>query len=92
MVNLLKNDRKQKISNTKVEHLYIDCRFIFRSAARAERLFSHCKYIKTVTRNRLTPQLFNAITFLKSNRKIWKNSQQSISRAISMIKIENSRA
>ena len=26
--------------------LYIDCRFIFGSAARVERLFSHCKYIK----------------------------------------------
>ena len=92
MVNLLKNDRKRKVSNTKDEHLYIDCRFIFRSAARAERLFSHCKYIKTETRNRLTPQLFEAINFLKSNRELWENSQQLISRAISMSKMENSRA
>ena len=72
--------------------LCIDCRFIFGSAARAERLFSHCKYIKTETRNRLTPQLFETITFLKSNRELWENSQQLISRAISMSKMENSRA
>ena len=72
--------------------LYIDCRFIFGSAARTERLFNHCKYIKIETRNRLTLQLFEAITFLKSNREIWENSQQLISRAISMSKMENSRA
>ena len=75
MVDLLKNNLKRKINNTKDEELYIDCRFIFGSAARAERLFSHCKYIKTETRNRLTPQLFEAITFLKSNRELWENSQ-----------------
>ena len=86
MVNLLKNDRKRKVSNTKDEHLYIDCRFIFRSAARAERLFSHCKYIKIVTRNRLTTHFFNATTFLKSNRELWKNSQQLISRAYQGLK------
>ena len=45
--------------------LYIDCRYIFVSAARAEELFSHCKYIKIKTRNRLTPQLFEAITFFE---------------------------
>ena len=72
--------------------LYTDCRFIFGSATRTERLFSHYKYIKTEIRNRLTPQLFEAITFLKSNREIWENSQQLISRAISMSKMENSRA
>ena len=91
-VDLLKNDCKRKIDNTKDEDLYIDCRFIFGSAARAKRLFSHCKYIKTETRNRLTPQNFEAITFLKSNRELWKNSQQLISGAIPMSKMENSRA
>ena len=53
--------------------LYIDCRFIFGSAARAERLFSHCKCIKIETRNMLTPQLFEAITFLKSVEKFGRN-------------------
>ena len=92
MADLLKNNLKRKINNTKDENLYINCRFIFESVARVERLFSHCKYIKTETRNRLTPQLFEAITFLKSNRELWENSQQLISRAISMSKMENFRA
>ena len=72
--------------------LYINSRFIFGLSARAERLFSHYKYIKTETRNRLTPQFFEAITFLKSNRELWENSLQLISRAISMSKMENFRA
>ena len=38
-----------------------------------------------------TTQLFEAINFLKSNRELWENSQQLISRAISMSKIENFR-
>ena len=63
IVDLLKNKLKRKMNNTKDEDLYIDCRFIFGTAARAERLFSQCKYIKTDTRNRLTSQLFEAITF-----------------------------
>ena len=92
MVDLLKNNLKRNINKTKDEDLYIECRFIFGSAARAEKLFSHCKYIKTETRNRLTPQLFEAITFLKSNRELWENSQQLISRTISMSKMENFRA
>ena len=40
----------------------------------------------------MTPQLFKAITFLKSNRELWENLQQLISRAISMSKMENFRA
>ena len=60
--------------------------------ARTERIFSHYKFIKTETRNRLTPQIFEAITFLKSNREFCRNSQQLISRAISMSKIGNYRA
>ena len=91
-VDLLKNDCKRKIDNTKDEDLYIDCRFIFGSVARTERLFSHRKCIKVDTRNRLTPQLFEAITFLKSNREYWEKSLQLISRAISMSKMENVRA
>ena len=65
MVDLLKNDRKHKTKDIKDEYLSIDCRFIFGSEARAEKLFSRYKYIKTETRNRLTPQLFEAINFLK---------------------------
>ena len=63
MADLLKNNLKRKISNTKDEDLYIYCRFIFGSATRAEMLFSYCKCITRETRNRLTPQIFDAITF-----------------------------
>ena len=63
MADLLKNNLKRKINNTKDEELYIECRFIFGSAACIERLFSHCKYIKTKTRNRLTPQLLKLLFF-----------------------------
>ena len=40
----------------------------------------------------MIPKLFESITFLKSNRELWKNSQQLISRAISMSKMGNFRA
>ena len=86
MADLLKKYLKRKINNIKDEELYIDSRFIFRSAARAERLFSHCKYIKIVTRNRLTTHFFNATTFLQSNRELWKKLQQLISRAYQGLK------
>ena len=54
MTDLLKHNLKRKITNTKDEDLYIDCRFIFGPTGRVERLFSHCKYIKIETHNRLT--------------------------------------
>ena len=71
---------------------YIDCRFIFWVSSSYRELFSHYKYIKIETRNRLTPQIFEATTFLKSNKELWENSQQLISRAISMSKMEKFRA
>ena len=61
----LKNYHKRKISDTKDEDFWIDCRFNFESVARIERLFNHYKYIKIETRIRLTPQIFEAITFWK---------------------------
>ena len=48
MAVILKNYRKRKINDTKDEDLYVDCTFIFESAARAERLLSHCKCIQTL--------------------------------------------
>ena len=72
MTDLLKKYRKRKINDTKDEDLYIYCRFIFGSATRAEMLFSYCKFITRETRHRLTPQIFDAITFLKSNRELWE--------------------
>ena len=90
MVDLFNNNLKHKINDTKDDNLYIYCKFIFRTVARVERLFSHCKYIRTDIRNRLTPQIFEAITLKKSNRELWENSQHLISREILMSKIGNS--
>ena len=61
IADILKNYLKRKINNTKDEDLYIDCRFIFGPVARSQRLFSHCKYIKTETHHRLTPQMFEVL-------------------------------
>ena len=62
MVDLFNNNLKHKINDTKDDNLYIYCKFIFRTVARVERLFIHCKYTRTDIRNRLTPQIFEAIT------------------------------
>lgn len=86
IVDLLKKDHKRKLNDSKDEDVHIDYRFILGSAVCADRLFSHCKYFKTETRNRLTTTHFEVITFLKSNREILENSQQFVSRAISMSK------
>lgn len=42
----------------------------------------------TEARNKLTPYLFEAISFLKSNRELYEYSQELISHEISMNKIE----
>ena len=63
MTDILKNECKRKIDDTKDENLYKKSRFIYESVARAKKLFSHFKYTEIEPRNRLTPQLFEAITF-----------------------------
>ena len=65
MAALLRNNYKRKINDTKDEDLYVDYRFIFRSATRAKILLSHRKCIKIEIRNRLTPHHFEDISFLK---------------------------
>ncbi len=45
---------------------YINCDFILGSVAEVERLFSMAKYVMAENRRSLTPQLFEAIMFLKS--------------------------
>jgi hypothetical protein len=41
------------------------------SSAEVERLWSVAKYILTDHRKRLTPQLFEALLFLKQNKDFW---------------------
>ncbi len=41
------------------------------SVAEVERLFSMAKYVMAENRQSLTPQLFEAIMFLKFNERFW---------------------
>lgn len=50
---------------------YMDSRFILGSAAEIERLFSSAKHILTVGRRAMTPQLFEALIYLKYNSRFW---------------------
>jgi len=61
--------KKAKTSCTDDE--YINCDFILGSAAEVERLWSTCKYILCENRMRLSPQLFEALVFLKVNSRLW---------------------
>jgi len=61
--------KKSKLNSN--EDPYINCDFILGSAAEVERLWSTCKYILCENRRRLTPQLFEALVFLKVNGRFW---------------------
>ena len=50
---------------------YKNVGFICGSAAEVERLWSICKYILTNVRSRMTPNLFEALVFLKVNHEYW---------------------
>ena len=50
---------------------YHNVNYICGSAAEVERLWSLCKYILTNTRSRMTPNLFEALIFLKVNYDYW---------------------
>jgi hypothetical protein len=50
---------------------YVNCDFIYGSSAEVERLWSVAKYILTDQRKRLTPQMFEALLFLKQNKEFW---------------------
>ncbi len=50
---------------------YIDCNFILGSVAEVERVFSFAKYVLSDNRRCVTPQLFEALMFLKINSRFW---------------------
>ena len=50
---------------------YIDCSFLVSTSCSAERLFSMAKWVLTNLRHRMSPILFEAILFLKFNRRLW---------------------
>ena len=62
---------------------YINVNFICGSAAEVERLWSIAKYILSNTRSRLTPNLFQALMFLKINQEYWdcRSVQQAYTEA-----------
>ncbi|KAG6949662.1 hypothetical protein JG687_00014712 [Phytophthora cactorum] len=51
------------------------------TSASVERLFSSAKYVMTERRNRMTPVLFEAMTFLKTNSAYW-DSRLVVAKAI----------
>ena len=50
---------------------YQNVDYVCGSASEVERLWSLCKYILTNTRSRMTPNLFEALVFLKVNYDYW---------------------
>ena len=61
---------------------YIDCNFIFGSAAQVEQMWSQAKYILSQQRSRMSPRLFETILYLKINDRFWDNN--TVQEAISM--------
>lgn len=61
--------RKRKNDGSKYSYMNAD--FILGSVAEVERLWSICKFILSDTRNRLEPQIFEALVYLKVNKHIW---------------------
>jgi hypothetical protein len=50
---------------------YVNCNFIFGSAAKVERLWSMGKQILRYDRSSMTPLVFETMLFLKVNRHYW---------------------
>ena len=75
-------EKRQKINNQ--DPKYRDCDFILGSNAIFERVFSMAKNVLSENRRRMTPELFEAILFLKLNENLWDINL--VSRAIAQAK------
>ena len=75
--------RKAGVLESSTLSPYINVDFICGSAAEVERLWSIAKYILSNTRSRLTPNLFQALMFLKINQEYWdcRSVQQAYTEA-----------
>lgn len=62
---------------------YQDLRFMGGASASVECLFSSAKYVMKERRNRMTPVMFEAIIFLKTNRACW--SSRLVAKAIKSV-------
>ena len=61
--------KKRKVESC--ASIHVDTRFILGSAAEIERLFSTAKLVLSQNRRSMTPQLFEALMFLKYNDRFW---------------------
>lgn len=50
---------------------YIDTKFLLPTSNHVERLFSLCKRVYAPNRRSLTPETFEALVFLKTNKNMW---------------------
>ena len=70
--------KQRKIDDAKYTMKYICCDFILGSSAEAERLFSFTNFVLAEHRQRMIPELFEAIVFLKANADYWGAEAVSI--------------
>ena len=75
--------RKAGVLESSTLSPYINVDFICGSAAEVERLWSIAKYILSNIRSCLTPNLFQALMFLKINQEYWdcRSVQQAYTEA-----------
>jgi hypothetical protein len=76
--------KKARLDPSTAMDPYVDCSFIFGSAAEVERLWSVASYVLTDQRSRMTPMLFEAILFLRYNERFW--NQGMVTKAIVIAK------
>jgi len=62
---------KEQSSGKDLACPYVNCDFIYGSAAKVEWLWSLAKYILTSQRSSMTPLMFETLLFLKANRRFW---------------------
>jgi hypothetical protein len=83
--NIRKQLRRMKEARDQpAPSVYVNCDFIYGSAAEVEHLWSICSHILTDERKGMTPQLFEALVFLKQNHRFWDAS--TVAKAMSMAK------
>lgn len=84
-----KKRKRRRLSDEEVK--YIDCTFCVATSNTVERLFSACKHVLTDQRKHRSPIMFEALMFLKVNRKYWdvimvatamKNNEPRVSKEI----------
>eukprot|EP00171_Calliarthron_tuberculosum_P002661 IDg2661t1 len=61
--------KRRKVQSLKIS--YINCDFILGSVAIVERLWSCAHYIYSDYRRSMTPQLLEALLFLRANERLW---------------------